>query len=268
MRVVDLGTEFAISASDGDVETHVLRGQVRIQPLATSLTGRRSVLLTQGEGMRMDLGAETPVRIAAEKDRFPGLSDKFRPFKPIALSNSGIGLTEGDEDQHWRIIGGPKCASFTKPQYAVVCKPDERYSDNEPQRSQWLSFARDVRPGGRAKSVYTFETKFDLTGFDPSTVMVAAQMLADNGVHAVRINGQEVSIIPWDDNVPGQTFKSDHFRLVEIRDGFVRGMNKLQIDVWNGVMVGAGTDPNPMSLRVEFQAFGRLDNHHESTSSQ
>jgi ferric-dicitrate binding protein FerR (iron transport regulator) len=267
MRVVDLGTEFAISASDDDVETHVLRGQVRVQPLATSLSGRRSVLLTQGEGLRVDSGAETPVRIAAQKDRFPGLSEKFRPFKPIALWNTGIGLTEGDEDPHWRIIGGPKCVNFNKPQFAVVCKPDERYSDNEPQSSQWLSFARDVRPGGKAKSIYTFETKFDLAGFDPLTVMVAAQMLADNGVRAVRINGQEVPIVPWDDNTPGQTFKSDHFRLIEIRDGFVPGVNKLQIDVWNGIITGAANDPNPMSLRVEFQAFGRLENQHEATNS-
>ena len=267
MRVVDLGTEFAISASQDDVETHVLRGQVRVQPLASSLSGRRSVLLTQGEGIRVDSGADRPVRIAAQKDRFPELSDIFRPFKPIVLSNSGIGLTEGDEDQHWRIIKGPKCANFNKPQFAVVCKPDERYSDNEPQRSQWLSFGKDVRPGGKAKSVYTFETKFDLAGFDPSTVMVAAQILADNGVRAMRINGTEVPMTPWDDNEPGQTFRSDRFRLVKIREGFVPGMNRLEVDVWNGVMVGSGTDPNPMSLRVEFQGFGRLENHHDLTSS-
>jgi hypothetical protein len=263
MRVVDLGTKFAISASTDDVETHVLQGQVRVQPLASTVSGRRSVLLTQGEGIRADSDGDEPVRIAAQKERFPEPTEKFWPFKPIALWNSGIGLSEGDEDPHWRITAGPKGGSYDKPQFGVVCKPDERYSANEPQRSQWLSFARDVRPGGRAKSIFTFETTFDLTGFDPSTVMVAAQILADNGVRAVRINGHSVPLVPWDDNADGQTFKSDQFRLVKMRDGFVPGKNKLEIDVWNGVYVGAEKQPNPMSLRVEFLAYGRLSKHRE-----
>jgi hypothetical protein len=268
MRVVDLGTKFAVSASSEDVETHVLQGQVRVQPLASTVSGRRSVLLTQGEGIRVDTGADEPVRFAAQKERFPETTEKFRPFKPIALFNSGIALAEGDEDPHWHITGGPIGASFKKPQFAVVCTPDERYASNEPQRSQWLSFAKDVRPGGLANSVYTFETTFDLTGFDPSTVIVAAQLVADNGVHALRINGKSVPIVPWDDNNLAQTFNSDQFRLVEIKDGFVSGKNRLEIDVWNGTyrMPGAEHLPNPMALRVEFQGFGRLGNHRETAS--
>ncbi|HEX3598809.1 MAG TPA: FecR domain-containing protein, partial [Lacipirellulaceae bacterium] len=64
MRVVDLGTKFAVSASTEDVETHVLQGQVRVQPLASQFSGRRSVLLKQGEAIRVDSGADVPVRIA------------------------------------------------------------------------------------------------------------------------------------------------------------------------------------------------------------
>jgi hypothetical protein len=265
MRVVDLGTRFAISASTDDVETHVLQGQVRVQPLATAVSGRRSVLLTQGEGIRVDSDGDEPVRFVAQKERFPESTEKFWPFKPITLWNSGIGLAEGDEDPHWRITAGPKGGSYDKPQFGVVCKPDERYAANEPQRSQWLSFARDVRPGGLAKSIFTFETTFDLTGFDPSTVMVATQILADNGARAMRINGNSVPMTPWDDNASGQTFKSDQFRLVKIRDGFMPGKNKLEIDVWNGIYrtVGSEREPNPMSLRVEFQAYGRLSKHRE-----
>jgi FecR protein len=268
MRVVDLGTKFAVSASSEDVETHVLQGQVRVQPLASTVTGRRSVLLTKGEGIRVDTGADEPIRFAAQTERFPETTEKFRPFKPVALFNTGIALAEGDEDPHWRISAGPKGASFKKPQFAVVCTPDERYASNEPQRSQWLSFAKDVRPGGMPNSVYTFETTFDLTGFDPSTVVVAAQILADNGVHALRINGRTVPMVPWDDNDFAQTFKSDQFRLAEIREGFVPGRNKIEIDVWNGTyrMPGSQHDPNPMALRVEFQGFGRLSNRRETVT--
>jgi ferric-dicitrate binding protein FerR (iron transport regulator) len=265
MRVVDLGTKFAISASTDDVETHVLQGQVRVQPLASTVSGRRSVLLTQGEGMRVDSGADEPVRIAAEKDRFPEPTETFWPFKPITLWNTGIALAEGDEDPHWRITAGTKGGSYSKPQFGVVCKADERYASNEPQRSQWLSFAKELRPGGMPRSVFTFETTFDLTGFDPSTVMIAAQVLADNGVRAVRINGNSVPIIPWDDNAFAQTFNSNQFRLIKIRDGFVAGKNKIEIDVWNGIyrMPASDKEPNPMSLRVEFQGFGRLNNPRE-----
>jgi ferric-dicitrate binding protein FerR (iron transport regulator) len=265
MRVVDLGTKFAISASTDDVETHVLQGQVRVQPLISTVSGRRSVLLRKGEAIRVDSGAEEPVRIAAEKDRFPEPTEKFWPFKPIALWNSGVGLAEGDEDPHWRIANGPKGGSFEKPQFAVVCKSDGRYASNEPKRSQWLSFAKDLRPGGMPRSIFTFETTFDLTGFDPSTVVVAAQILADNGVRAVRINGNSVPIIPWDDNAFAQTFNSNQFRLIKILDGFVSGKNRIEIDVWNGIyrMAGSEHDPNPMALRVEFQGFGRLSSHRE-----
>jgi ferric-dicitrate binding protein FerR (iron transport regulator) len=267
MRVVDLGTRFAISASTDDVETHVLQGQVRVQPLASTVSGRRSVLLTQGEGIRVDSGADEPVRFTAPKEQRPATPEKFSPFKPVTLWSTGIGLAEGDEDPHWRITAGTKGGNYDKPQFAVVCKSDARYAANEPQRSQWLSFAKDLRPGGMPRSIFTFETTFDLTGFDPATVMVAAQILADNGVRAMRINGNSVPIVPWDDNAYAQTFNNNQFRLVKIRDGFVAGKNRIEVDVWNGIyrMAGSEHDPNPMSLRVEFQGFGRLSSHREKT---
>jgi hypothetical protein len=142
-----------------------------------------------------------------------------------------------------------------------VCVPDERYAPNEPERSQWISVAKDLRPGGLPNSLFTFETTFDLSGFDLETVTVAAQILADNGVRAIRINGEPAPVEPWDDNQPDQLFHRNRFRIVEIRRGFVPGLNKLEIDVWNGIYnkEGMKADPNPVSARVEFQAFGRLE---------
>jgi hypothetical protein len=95
---------------------------------------------------------------------------------------------------------------------------------------------------------------------------VAAQVLADNGVRAIRINGEPVAVQPWDDNEFGQEFTRNRFRLVKIQHGFAPGKNRLEIDVWNGVYKWGTspnepvkTDPNPMSLRVEFQGYGRLE---------
>jgi ferric-dicitrate binding protein FerR (iron transport regulator) len=260
MRVTDLGTRFAVSAHDDDVETHVLKGQVRVQPIAGSLKGRRSVLLSEGEALRIDRNSVEPVRMAAESLKFATVIKDFRPFKPIAMHNTGAGIAEGDEDSHWRITKGPIGAAYRGPQFAVVCVPDVRYATNDPKRSQWISLAKDVRPGGLPNSAFTFETSFDLTGFDLSTVTVAAEILADNGVHAIRVNGVDAGVKPWVDNVPQQYFKKDGFHVVRLKRGFIPGKNKIEIDVWNGVyqspeMLG---QPNPVALRVEFQAFGRL----------
>jgi ferric-dicitrate binding protein FerR (iron transport regulator) len=261
MRVIDLGTQFAVSASDEDDETHVLQGQVRVQPLEAAVDGRRSVLLSEGEALRVDRGNTSATRIEAERDRFPQSTQDFRPFKPITMYNTGVNLAEGDEDPHWRITAGPVGAAYHGPQFGVVCEPDISYAPNEPERSQWISVDKVLRPGALPNEMFTYETSFDLTGFDLSTVTVAAQMLADNGVRGVRINGEPVQMKPWADNEFGQEFTRNRFRLIEIQRGFVPGENKLEIDVWNGIYQWEGmkADPNPMSLRVEFQAFGRLD---------
>jgi hypothetical protein len=261
MRVTDLGTRFAVAASTSDVETHVLQGRVRVQPLKTTVDGRRSVLLSEGEALRVKRGPSLgATRIDAQQERFPESLGDFRPFKPILLANTGVGLAEGDEDSHWRIIAGPVGAGYRGPQFGVVCVPDERYAPNEPMRSQWISVAKDLRPGGLPNSVFTFETTFNLAGFDLDSVTVAAQILADNGVRAIRINDQPAPLEPWDDNVYGVSFSRNRFRLVEMQHGFRPGVNKLEIDVWNGVYMveKMKNDPNPVALRVEFQAFGRL----------
>jgi ferric-dicitrate binding protein FerR (iron transport regulator) len=265
MRIIDLGTRFAVAASTDDVETHVLQGQVRVQPLEAKVEGRRSVLLSQGEALRVDRAGQGATRLEAQQDRFPDSPEDFRPFKPIKMFNTGAGLAEGDEDQHWRISAGPVGAGYRGPQFGVVCVPDERYAPNEPERSQWISVAKDLRPGGLPNSVFTFETTVDLVGFDLETVTIAAQVLADNGVRAIRVNGEPAAIEPWDDNLPDQLFHRNRFHIVEIRRGFVPGLNKLEIDVWNGIYnkEGMKADPNPVSVRVEFQAFGRLEGRGE-----
>jgi hypothetical protein len=261
LRVIDLGTRFAVAANTNDDETHVLQGQVRVQPLAATVDGRRSVLLSEGEALRVDRASAAAMRMDAEQGRFPAAAESFRPFKPIAMFNTGVGLAEGDEDPHWRITAGPVGGSYRGPQFGVVSVPHDRYAPNEPERSQWVSVAKDLVPGCLPNSVFTFETEFDLAGFDLATVMVAAQVLADNGVRAIRLNGAPVQIEPWDDNVFGQAFTRNKFRLVEMQSGFVPGVNRLEIDVWNGVyqLADQKNETNPMSVRVEFQAYGRLE---------
>ena len=254
LRVINLGTRFSVEAdADGSTEVHVSGGQVRVQPFDTLDNTRTSFLLYAGEGVRIDAILNTETRIAAKFDRFVEEFGDFRPFRPIKIFDTGKGLEPGDEDLHWTIVDGAIGEGYQGPQHAVVCDPDISYLPNNPHLSQWVSVSRDLRPGCLPNTPFVFQTEFDLSGYDLSTVVVLADIIADNGVRAVRINGKSVSLTPWRDNLPGQRFH--RFRRAEIVEGFVPGKNVIEIDVWNGIYHGKDT-PNPMALRVEWQAFG------------
>ena len=46
-------------------------------------------------------------------------------------------------------------------------------------------------------------------------------------------------------------------RLIEIREHLVPGVNRIEFDVWNGVDRTVAAAPNPIAIRVEWQAYGR-----------
>ncbi|TWT35266.1 FecR protein [Posidoniimonas corsicana] len=265
MDVVDLGTTFTVSANPGmTTEATVLKGMVRVNTPGAGGGRRRGVLLTEGQQVSSDptrggldtIRPDDIVRILGGLDF--GAKGAYRP---VALNNTGVGLAEGDEDLHWRIIAGPEGA-FEGPQYATVCVPHRQYMANDPASSQWVSIVdwQSAAP----HSVYTFATEFDLQNYDLSTMQLFGRFLADNGVAEVRVNGKEVPVQSWVDNVGGQLFRDPQFRFVNVTDGLVRGRNVIEIDVRNGFMRGKTADisrnvPNPMALRVEWYAFGRQE---------
>jgi hypothetical protein len=256
MQVVDLGTRFAVAASSsGMSETHVLDGQVRVQPLSAAAGNRRSLLLSSGEALRVATNENASTRFAANRELYEAQIDDILPFKPITTFNTGKGLVPGDEDPHWRITAGVQCEHYNGSQFAVVCEADYRYLANEADKSQWISLANPVRPGAPPNSIYTFTTTVDLTGFDLNTVTLAAQVIADNGIHAARVNGQPVSFAPWTLNEPMQKF--NRFVVIEINEGLRPGLNTIDFDVFNGIDRYSPEDRNPVSLRVEWHAFGR-----------
>jgi hypothetical protein len=256
MNVVDLGTKFAVAASARGVsEAHVLDGQVRIQPLSSVSSSRRSMLLSGGEAFRVETDRNVVMRLKADRALYDAEMGDNPPFKPILIHNTGRGLVAGDEDSHWRISAGPKCTAYDGPQFAVVSEADSRYLANDRDRSQWVSVSNPARPGVPPSTEFTFETTFDLTGYDISTVTAAAQVIADNGVRAVRINGQPIPLASWNLNERDQYF--NRFVVVEIRENLLPGINRVEFDVWNGVDRYAPEAPNPVAIRVEWQAFGR-----------
>lgn len=263
MEVVDLGTTFTVSASkEKGVQTEVIQGLVRVHPKVAD-QDRRGMLVSEGNGYAVDpLGRGNALQQATESLFETTSLSKLHLYRPINLSNTGVGFdgvgfAEGDEDPHWQVVGGPDAKGF-KARYAVVCVPDERYLPNDKSSSQWISM-----PGWRTaekNSVYTFRSSFQLDGYDLKTIQLFGRFLADNGIHAVRINGTPVKVESWSDNEALQEFDHSQFRFVNVTDGLVAGMNVVEIDVWNGHFAepAAWRDrPNPMALRVEWYAFGR-----------
>lgn len=261
LKVTDLGTRFAVSAeSPGAAEAHVLDGSVLAKPLQSGREHEEPLLLRSGEAIRVNSSKGEVDRFAAERNRFVNKFNNIRPYRPIELPNTGKGFVIGEEDAKWRITSGPKSIG-PWPQPAFVTLPNVRYSDNAPEKSQWLSVEGGARRSVPRNTVFTFETSFDLTGFDPATVSVVAQILADNGVKAIRLNGKPVPIEAWVDNLLGQKFQT--FHVVEFREGFVEGMNRIEIDVFNGT-ANSRRGLNPMALRVEWQAFGCGNSDHDA----
>lgn len=273
MDVVDLGTTFTVSASQGDKdETRVIKGLVRVHPRLGENSEQRGLLISEGEGLTIHDGR---MRKDSDVGPLPKVDllgvEGVRPYRPIAVHNTGLGLSVGDEDPNWRVIAGP-ASNFSGPEYAAVCSPDARYMANDPSTSQWVSMENWQRAA--PDSVYTFETTFDLTGYELSTIQLFGRFLADNGIEEVRVNGKPVKVESWGDNVRGQSFGDPQFRFVNVTDVLVQGRNVVEVDVWNGVHFSRGrAQPsvlNPSALRVEWYAFGReveLASHSLQSSS-
>ncbi len=255
MDVVDLGTTFTVSASPDDgVETRVLKGLVRVHLHESDSETRRGLLVSEGGSYLVDEQGRrwrAPTSKSATDDAIN--FGELAPYHPVELHNTGLGIEVGDEDPNWQIVSGP--AGSTWPQFATVCaniKGEYNYLPNDPQASQWVSIANwDV---AKARAVFTFQTSFNLSGYDLSTIQLFGRFLVDNGVREVRVNGQPVEFESW--NIENY-FGDDQFRFVNVSEGLVAGENVIQIDVWNNIYFDERSDTTPMALRVEWYAFGR-----------
>ncbi|TWU28665.1 FecR domain-containing protein [Bythopirellula polymerisocia] len=272
MDIVDLGTTFTVSAFPGvKTKTTVLKGVVRAS--STRNSQPRGLLISEGQQVSIDgEGLFESVQQQDVKHLLASLDfGDSGAYRPVALNNTGIGLEVGDEDLHWRVVAGPE-GSFSGKQFATVCTPERGYLPNSPNTSQWLSISdwQTASPN----SIYTFQTEFDLEGYDLSTMQLFGRFLADNGIAAVRVNGNPVEVKSWVDNVKYQPFGDQQFRFVNITKGLVKGQNIIEVDVQNGMMrSGIGKNPpikaipNPMALRVEWYAFGRQQTFAEAAGN-
>jgi hypothetical protein len=260
MLVTDIGTRFVVRAKQRTgSELHVLEGLV----VANSLQFPEPKLnVRTAQAVHVDANGGLQA-IAYTSPAFADALKAASPLRTISLANTGVGVKVGDQDRNWVIKSGdPLLGPF--PKAATVCAAAPAYGANDPDRSQWISLKDGTTPGVPVRTKYSFETSFDLSGFDINSVRLVALVLADNGVEEVRLNGKPLPIAPWSDWYAGVTFFN--FHTIEITSGFVPGKNVISFLVANGTDIPAASEnvgdtaeelPNPMALRVEWHGSGR-----------
>lgn len=253
LSVVDLGTKFAVSADpNGSAEAHVLDGQVRVRPNTKARTTRQSLLLSRGEALRFQDRPNLTTRLAADRERFDANLSDVTPFKPIDLFNTGAALAPGDEDPHWRVFGSAKSGTDYEPRFAVVREAGYRAHSSDLEQSRMISLVDPISPSLPPTGRLTFQTHFDLAGYDLSSVVVSAQLIANETIPSIRLNGEAV---PLDSRSMGRaTASSNRFAIVDFTNGFVAGNNVVEFDVTCG---GNRSSLAVPALRVEWRAFGR-----------
>ncbi|MCE9567335.1 MAG: RHS repeat protein [Planctomycetes bacterium] len=172
------------------------------------------------------------------------------------VDNSGNPLTGLSTDSHWTVVSAPT-SSLNGSTKAMPgnAYPFPRWVAND-SNSEWVAPTSTATDASGPVGAYKFQTTFDLTGYDPSTVVLSGRWSADNeGVQAY-LNG-----VPLDLNVTGPNPGSGveaygAFSSFYITNGFngatfQTGQNTLEFVVRNDPLSSGSTTYNPIGLRVD-----------------
>jgi hypothetical protein len=167
------------------------------------------------------------------------------------VDDSGTLLGENQLDPHYKVTlsadpGFPGPDAFT----LLPGFPVGPWIAEGPN-SQWIA-PQASQATGNAPGIYTLQTAFDLTGFDPLTAQITGSVSADNSVTAVRLNGSDLGITAGG-------FDMFHPLTIPLGSPFFAGTNTLEFDVSN-----AGDVANPIGFRAEMT--GRATGSNESPS--
>ena len=164
-----------------------------------------------------------------------GVSTNNANGSPLILT------ADGANDQHYSIIASPSGA--TAPFVTLSgLDPFPAWNENT-TTSKWISLRATYPEGDDQDPVgsYTYKTTFDLAGIDMNTVVISGQLVADNYISEVRINGFSMAFTTEDND-------EFYFSPITIPNGhYLAGINTLEFDVFNNVPNGG----NPTGLRVE-----------------
>ncbi|MEN6451156.1 MAG: hypothetical protein ABFC96_11750 [Thermoguttaceae bacterium] len=245
--ITDLGTEFGVEVDkSGATLSQVFRGKVGLRAIGGGEGDAQVIFLEQNESARVERAGDQEVK-AVKLVRTESRLDRFARQLPkrmrIKLFNTGIDLKEGEEDPHWHLVARSDDPHF-RPRPAVVTTTSLQWRNNAPYQSQWISLVGDASEVPDLNTVYTFRTTFTLSGMVPSTARIDGQLLVDNFVRAIRLNGHDIPPPEHDDDC------CTVFRKFTMDREFIEGTNVLEIEVVNGSLDNA-VKSSPMGLRVE-----------------
>ncbi len=132
------------------------------------------------------------------------------------VSTPGTLLADGAVDPHYQLVSSAD-PSYPGPNAVVVNSgvfPMPPWLANGGS-SKWLAPRADQN-GSHPPGTYTYRTTFDLTGFNPATVVLTGRWATDN-TGIMKLNGTQVST--------SSTF--DAWRTFTVSSGFVAGVNPL-----------------------------------------
>lgn len=166
-------------------------------------------------------------------DTIPGLFN-------TGVDGTGTVLGTGAVDPHYVLISSADPAHSGPAAYACSPIPSAYWQSNNAV-SRWIAPAVDedypalgtAHPAGD----YVYRLSFDLTGFDPSSVVVSGRWGVDNG-GSIKLN---------DAPIVNTTTSYNPLVSFVLTSGFVSGVNHLDFIVANWPSSGS----NPTGLRVE-----------------
>ena len=153
---------------------------------------------------------------------------------PLFNSGQGQGLSIGDVDPHYTVAFNSDLGLVPNPAYVTY---NETWSEND-EESKWISYSVEAA-NTISFGVTLVKTQFDLTGFDPSTMILSLEIQVDDSLDDIYMNtdpfigqpGIGLSI-----EQPGH----DSWHQFTISSGFTNGINSLYFYFRNTLNLSTG----------------------------
>lgn len=196
LTVIDQGTNFGVRTRDGDAATETAVFDGRVDAVATDAARQPTAApmrLGAGQAVQHDVssGDAAPSATPFTPDVYTREIEKFR--MPLDLVNTGQGVAEalGTPTPQWQIASVPNDPAWMPKNAVITETPADAAAATFPGM-RWISLSprRAALPPGD----YVFRTRIDLTGFDPTSVMITAQAVADGEIVEVRANGTSSAV--------------------------------------------------------------------------
>jgi len=161
------------------------------------------------------------------------------------VSDTGIPQADDSLDVHYLLVGTSDIVGTPFVARASGGFPIPPWLGDNPD-SAWIAPTASTIGGHAAagQANFIYETRFDLTGFDPASAAIVGRWATDNEGLDILLNGVSTGNVNRDQFSAWTDFEVDH--------GFVSGVNTLTFVINNGP--GEPNTASPTGLRVEMHS--------------